>query len=147
MLPAVGHVVVVGIRVQWTGEVIGAPSIRYLVLLDVVQTILVGVAVGIGGVGRVEEAVACGVQGIAVLETVWHAVTISVPVTRSIESSVAVHVLFEPSPVAVAAHVLGVWCLQSQCAEHRHSAVHTKLNLSEGNLVAIGNQVAVAVLL
>ena len=108
MLPAVGHVIVVGIRVQRAGEILGAPRIRDLVLLDIVQAVFVDVAVGIGGVGGVEEAVACGVQGVAVLEAVWHAVTISVPVTRPIEASIVVHILFEPGSVAVAAHVLGV---------------------------------------
>ena len=108
VLPAVGHVVVVSIGVEWTGEVLRPPCIGDLVLLDIIQAVLVCIAIGISGVGWIKEAATIGIQRIAVLEAIWHAVTIGIPVARPIEASVVVHVLLKPGPVAVAAHVLGV---------------------------------------
>ena len=139
VLPAIGHPVVVRVCVQRTGEVLGAPRVGDLVLLDVVQAVLVRVAVGIRGIGWIEEATAIRIQCVAVLEAVGHAIAVGVPVPGPVQTAVTVHVLLEPRPVAMATHVLRVGGLQIQGPEHRHPAVHTQLNLAEGNLVAIGD--------
>ena len=146
MLPSIGHAVVVGVELKWTGEVLRTPGVGDLILLDVVQSVLVCVAVGVGCVGGIEEAVARVIEAVAVLEAVGHTVAIGVPVPGPVEATVIVHVLLKPSPVTVTAHEIGVRCLEIQSAEDRDAAVDTQLDLSVGNLVSVGDEVTVAVL-
>ena len=91
VFPTIRHAIEVCVSDERAGEIDWPPSIGDLILLDIVQAILIAVAVSISRVGRVEESV------VAIFESVGHSVAIGIPVSWAIEATVAIHVLIEPS--------------------------------------------------
>ena len=53
VFPAVWHLVIIGVGIQWAGEVGWPPCVCDLVFLDIVQSVFIIVAVSICGVCRV----------------------------------------------------------------------------------------------
>ena len=141
ILPTIRHAISVGVGVEWTGEVGRTPGIGDLVLLDVAESVLITIAIGVGRVSGVEQGV------VAILESIGHSITIRVPVTRSIEAAVAIHVLVEPGQVADSAHQTGVWCIHANGAELRHAAMDLKIETPKCDLYAVWNQIIVTILL
>ena len=98
--PLVGHVISVGVFQPRGSKVAFTEELGDLVLLQVVHAVFVPITVTVGGVCRIEHIGSVwshGWNGIAVLESIRHAVAVRVPIRGSVEQAVVVHVHHEPT--------------------------------------------------
>ena len=95
-LPPIRHAVLVCIGIKWVGEVGWPPVVRNGEFLDVVQSVSIVVAICVGRVGRVQEPIVVRVEGIAEFESVGHTIPVRIPVPRTIQPAIPIHILIEP---------------------------------------------------
>ena len=104
--PTIGHTIKVGIHAPRRCEVGWAKDIGDLVLFIIVHTIFIPITIAVRGVRGVQcfKRVIVGlIKGVRVakFETVWHSISVCIPIRGTVQKAVTIHVHHEPRAIFV----------------------------------------------